>query len=226
MSKFEKFEQVHQSAMREIQGYRDIDKDSYNYGMVCLVEWMLKTDINPYQYVDGRYAGLTDTSTGFLSLLNIIHHALYDDGEIEFVSIDGQPKMVFANRYDNDFYSVILSNTDKEIIEKTGRPITDFINVLDVEPKEFITLCEQYHKNHIQRCYVVDAARHGISFADSHYSSYDCWEEGWRCEFDDEIKREKEAYEKLVSFKMPVEIRLNSSEIEEARRAINTHYHV
>ena len=185
MNKFAKFEQTHQSAMQMIQKYRDIKEDSYDFGMVCLVEWMLKTDINPYQYIDARYAGLTDTSTGFLSLLSTIHHALYDDGEIEFVSISGQPKMVFVNRYDDNFYSVM------------GRPVTDPINVLDIEPKEFIRLCEQYHKNHIQRCYILDAARNGVSFADSHYSSYDCWEESWRYEFDDEIKLTKETYEKI-----------------------------
>lgn len=197
MNKLAKFEQAHQSAMRIIQSYRDIEEGSYDYGMVCLVEWMLKTNINPYQYIDRRYADLTNTSTGFLSLLNIIHHALYDDGEIEFVSIDGQPKMVFANRYDDDFYSVILSDNEKERFEETGRPITDFVGVLDIEPKEFIDLCEQYHKSHIQKCYIMDAARNGVRFADTHYSSYDCWEEDWKYEFDDEIKRQKETYEKM-----------------------------
>lgn len=41
MNKLAKFEQAHQSAMRIIQSYRDIEEGSYDYGMVCLVEWSL-----------------------------------------------------------------------------------------------------------------------------------------------------------------------------------------
>ena len=195
MNKMKKFDMAHEASMRMIQSFRDIEEGAYDYGMVCLVDWMLETNINPYTYLDKRYAEWVNSSTGFLSLLNTIHHALYDDGDIEFVSVDGQPKMVFANRHDDNFYDAVLNSSDIGMGVRKGSTPDEMVEVLDITPQEFIDLCNKHHKDHIIKCYITDAARNGVAFADSHYSSYDCWEEWWRDEYADEIQWQKEVYE-------------------------------
>jgi hypothetical protein len=198
MNKLEQFDKVHAEAMEQIQQCLSTPEDSYDYGMVGLAKWMLNTDQNPYQYLQQDVAGWTKTATGFVSLLDLIHHALYDDGDIEFVKVNGQPKIVFVWRHDDGFYDAILSDSDKAIAARKGLKAEDIVEVMDnIIPREFIEECEKYQLKHIQKCYITDAARRGVQFADAHYSQYKCWEEDWRHEFEDEIRWKRESFEKM-----------------------------
>ena len=198
MNKLEQFDKVHAEAMERIQQYLSIPEDSYDHGMVGLVKWLLETDQNPYHYLQQEVAEWTGSATGFVSLLDLIHHALYDDGDIEFVKVNGQPKIVFVWRHDDGFYDAILSDSDKALAARKGLKAEDIVEVMDnIIPREFIEECEKYQLKHIQKCYITDAARRGIQFADAHYSQYEVWEEDWRHEFDDEIKWQKDAFEKM-----------------------------
>lgn len=198
MNKLEQFDKVHAEAIERIQQYLSIPEDSYDHDMVCLVKWLLETDQNPYQYLQQEVAGWTGSATGFVSLLDLIHHALYDDGDIEFVKVNGQPKIVFVWRHDDGFYDAILSDSDKALAARKGLKAEDIVEVLDINnTREFIEECEKYQLKHIQKCYITDAARRGLQFADAHYSQYKCWEEDWQHEFGDEIIWKRESFEKM-----------------------------
>lgn len=198
MNKLEQFDKVHAEAIERIQQYLSIPEDSYYHDMVCLVKWLLETDQNPYQYLQQEVAGWTGSATGFVSLLDLIHHALYDDGDIEFVKVNGQPKIVFVWRHDDGFYDAILSDSDKALAARKGLKAEDIVEVLDINnTREFIEECEKYQLKHIQKCYITDAARRGLQFADAHYSQYKCWEEDWQHEFGDEIIWKRESFEKM-----------------------------
>jgi hypothetical protein len=80
--------------MERISAYRD-DPDPE---MRRLTRWLIDTDANPYGFLMWSNAAAFDNAQGFARLLDVIHHALVDDGEISFVAVQGRPMIVFANR--------------------------------------------------------------------------------------------------------------------------------
>jgi hypothetical protein len=85
-----------------------------------LVRWLAETDANPYTILHENWAKAYDSAENFAALCRHIHHALVDDGDIEFVTVDGEPRIVFTRFDEPDFRNIALNDIEKEF-EKTGR---------------------------------------------------------------------------------------------------------
>lgn len=190
MDKFEKFDQAYKEAVETIK--RFMEPCSYEPQMDGLVKWMLETDANPYAYLPQEWAGALDSAQGFASLLHYIHHAVYDDGEITFVRVNGEPRIVFAWHEGDDakFRDLVLNEQEKEI-EKRRRCNPYEIEVLDIAPNEFGPLYDAYQTAEVKQWYINDAASHGTEWAAEHYRKYRCWNEEWITECDEAVEARK-----------------------------------
>lgn len=172
MNKLENFEKVHQEALAAIARFQQGPPE-----MVGLVEWMLTTDANPYAYLPEGWAGAISCSTGFAGLLFAIRHAVLDDGDITFVTVNGEPRIVFADKWDDNFRNYVLSNQE-------GRMVIDMdsefdIKVLDISPNEFGALHDAFQAKWVKKCFMSDARRQGVDFAVKHYREYKCFNDSW-----------------------------------------------
>ena len=157
--------------------------------MHLLVKWMLETDVNPYSYLPEHWAGAVKSAEGFASLVHMLSHALHDDGDVTFVKVDGVPRIVFAWRHEDNFTSLVLSESEKERFAHYVSSPT--IEVLDIEPNQFGVLCDAYQKEWLKDCFTTDALN-GIEWAAEHYRSYRQWDESWialaKAEYGDKVK--------------------------------------
>lgn len=115
------------------------------------------------------------------------HHAIYDDGDITFVAVNDEPRIVFAHRFDDDFRDSCLSETEKYIEKRNfelGRDRSYEIKVLDIKPNEFGSLYDAFQREDIKRCFLNDAETHDVEFAVKHYRQYNCFCEEWINEVD------------------------------------------
>lgn len=164
MPLLEQLEQRHQEAMANIRSYfRPSDCD-----MISLAVWLCNTDANPYDFLPRVWAGLAETSTGMSSLLDVIRHALFDDGVITFVSVDGQPKIVFAEKDD----AVEKASWDTNYTAKC-------VEILNIHHNDFGLLYDEWHRKHIRRCFLADVRALGKEKAADQYRKYRLWDESW-----------------------------------------------
>ena len=116
-------------------------------------KWLLNTTQNPFNiFFSNEIANSCCSIQGLAILYDIIHHALYDDGAITFISINDCPKIIFSDRtsYNNDqeFLDAIkLENLYDSHYCKTP-PV---YKILDCDIKEFIRLRDQYYRKQIKR---------------------------------------------------------------------------
>lgn len=177
MNRFEIFQKNYNEAITNINRFLHIPKNQHDYSMVSLVKWMMETDANPYSYLPHNWAGSTNNAEMFSSLLHTIHHALYDDGDITFVTVNGEPRIVFVWKHEENFRNYVLSDTEKDIENRHGEEQYE-IAVLDIEPGEFGPLYDRYQKEWLKECFITDAAR-DIEWAATAYRKYKCWDNDW-----------------------------------------------
>lgn len=193
--KFQEFQDSYENSVSTIKYY--LEPGPYEPHMHELIRWMMETDANPYAYLQHQWAGCLDTADGFCGLISHIHHAIYDDGDITFVKVNDQPRIVFARADDENFRDVVLTETEKHMerdIKKKFRVKYD-IEILDIKPNEFGVLYDEYHVNDIKRCFCCDAGRCGIEFAVESYKQYKCFNESWVQELDADIKKWRNFYD-------------------------------
>lgn len=171
IAKFEQFEKVHREALQHIEILCKNDEIGE------LVNWMLETDANPYAYLPEGWAGSTGSATGFADLVGHIHYCYVDDGDITFVTVNGEPRIVFADKWDDNFRNYVLSNQE-------GRMVIDFdsefdIKVLDISPNEFGALHDAFQAKWVKKCFMSDARRQGVAAAVKHYREYKCFNDSW-----------------------------------------------
>lgn len=175
MNTFDKFKKNYDGAIASIKTF--LEPTEYDPPMHELVKWMIETDANPYSYLPYYWAGCLENAQSFTSLLHMIHHALYDDGDITFVTVNGEPRIVFVWRYEDNFNNYVLSDTEKDVVKRHGDDCYD-IKVLDIKPSEFGSLHDTYYKNWLKGCFLSDAGR-GVECAADHYRKYKLWDESW-----------------------------------------------
>lgn len=175
----DKFYKNFNAAIEEIESVLNTPGDAYDYEMVSLVKWMLCTDANPYSYLPNEWASAIYSAESFVSLISHIHHALYDDGDITFVSVNNEPRIVFADRCDKNFNERALNNTEKGIAGHCSNYSIHYdIKVLDITPDQFGAIYDEYQKNWLKKCFISDSI-HGIEFAAGIYRKYKLWNEDW-----------------------------------------------
>ena len=173
-----KFHDNFNNAISHIQDVLNRKEDDYDYEMSVLIRWMLTTDANPYSYLPEGYATSLYSAQAFEGLIHNIHHSLYDDGEITFVKVNGEPRITFFWSNEDNFEDLILSDQDKRIREMSR--VGYKIEVLDIKPSEFPVLYENYQLQSIKKSFLWDAKRRGLDFAIHHYSNhYKCYDKSW-----------------------------------------------
>lgn len=191
MQKFEQFQKAYDQAVATIHKF--LEPGQYEPQMNGLVKWMLETDANPYSFLPYGWADALESAQGFASLLHHIHHAVYDDGDIDFVKVNGEPRIVFAWQHDDKFRDYVLTNQEKEIEKRPifGQVRPYEIEVLDIKPNEFGPIYDAWQAEDIKRCFIMDASGHGVEWAAEHYRKYRCWNEEWMTECEDAIEARK-----------------------------------
>ena len=146
-----------------------------------LTHWLMTTDASSYCYLNDNWAGMTETAEGMAVLLNCIHHAIVDDGDITFVKVNGEPRIVFAHKFDDNFRETVLGQrgilSEKRYIARGLGPFQ--IEVLDIKPNEFGKVYDEYQSFWIKKCFMDTARCHGVEVAKQRYKEYKCWDESW-----------------------------------------------
>ena len=188
MNLFAKFESAHREALDNINHLLNEPSE-----MQGLVKWMVDTDANPYGYLPHGWAGALSSAESFSSLLDYIHHAVFDDGDITFVSVNGEPRITFQNQWDDGFRDRVLTEQELEMEKRAilGRVRSYEVAVLNIEPNEFGDTHDAWRVKDLKRCFSIDAARHGVAFANEHYMRYKFWTPEWEVECAGEIVRWK-----------------------------------
>jgi hypothetical protein len=174
-NKFEVFQQNYDEAIELINKFLQTSK--YEPQINGLVQWMLETDANPYSYLPHNWAGSTTSAEAFASLLRMISHAVYDDGDITFVKVDGEPRIVFASEHEDDFRDYVLSEQEKAIeAQWSGKYI---IQVLDIKPNEFGAIYDSYYITQVKQWFMDDAETITLERAVEHYEKYKAFDPAW-----------------------------------------------
>ena len=183
MTRLQEFQRNYENAMSTIRDFMSGQHDHGDRPMSALVKWMIDTEINPYGFLPEDWAGQTTTVEDFSSLLRVISHALYDDGDITFVSVNDSPRIVFENRWDIAAdHKLALSQTEKHMEERSNR-VRYTVEILDIKPEEFGPLVDAYERKQLRRYFMNDADMHGLEFAVKHYESNRLWNPDWIEEF-------------------------------------------
>ena len=139
---------------RFIEDMDTIDKFRQHPEMGAFTEWLLATESPTYEVMpEGWGAGL-ETSDGLAAFLKVLHHALYDDGDVCFVDNDGYPRMCFTDYHDTE-------------------------GAMRLSLNKFTELADAAHEKYIHRCFKHDANHHGVEFAVENYKHYSCYKDSW-----------------------------------------------
>lgn len=182
IDKYAEFEKSYKESVEKIKEYEtNIDMSKYT-------KWLMTTDINPYSFLDDGYAGMTSSAEGMSCLLDTIHHALIDDGEISFIKLDRQPIIRFIHSSDfeggkrDDFDFVKYEETQQmKLISKEVDCVVTFLDNFD----EFIESIEEYETKQLKCCFINDTERLGIEQSLSHYESDPRFNKEWISEIED-----------------------------------------
>lgn len=179
MNKLDEFTQVHEEALQTIKD--KLEPSQYEPDTSPLFKWMLETDANPYAYLPEGWAGHMSTATGCASLFHMIDHAVHDDGDITFVKVNGEPRIVFAWRHEDNFRDMVLSFQEKDLeARRVGRTRFKYeVEILDIKPAEFGPLYDAYQAERVKEYFINDAWSRGVDWAADHYRKYNCWDESW-----------------------------------------------
>ena len=118
-----------------------------------LFHWVLNTEINANDiFVDKADAGSCSSILGLELIYILIHHAIEDDGELSFVSVDGEPQIIRAISQDFDNNDSFLEHVEKTYgISTKSKP---HFEILDVTVDEFIFLAEKYRIEKIKKSFL------------------------------------------------------------------------
>ena len=183
MIRLKNIEENHQTNLKEIQDCLNDECEE----MRAITNLLLETDANPYSFLPDEWAAVFDTSHGFAWLLRMIYHALVDDGEISFPIVNGEPRIRFVSRWEDNYEQYALSDAEKHFKRERGNTynIEQCKDVFD-----FVDKFSTFNTNEVKRWFITESARFGIDFAVKHYSNYAKFNPDW--EFDDQILEEIE----------------------------------
>lgn len=86
-----------------------------------LANWLYDNQHNEYEYMTSGFENFTTNPFEFNSVLNIIHHALCDDGGISFVTmkLENQPIRIFMLFVDSneDYFHTVCEKENKSLMD-------------------------------------------------------------------------------------------------------------
>lgn len=182
LNKYQKFIDRFETDLADLKAF-----DGRHPEIQGLLDFLLTTDINRYMFLQEPWAGRIGNVSDMLSLFYAIHHAVYDDGAISIVSVNGYPRLVFSHPSDFDSFEAFchsfLSDAEKRFSAK--------VELLDISFNDFGNAVIAAELTHLKRCYVHDAANNGIEFANQAYSKYTLFSPDWSTELADKIESRK-----------------------------------
>lgn len=106
-----------------------------------LAQWMLKSEHSPYDYMSLGHQSFKSTPYATDFSLNMLHHALVDDGDIAFVTfkVEGETQkvfMIFADRHDNNF-DKLCREENKTAIDSFIHMRESYMNVMNNMKQKF-----------------------------------------------------------------------------------------
>lgn len=148
---FDAWRERFEGALERIEQYRNDETPD----MRLITRWLMETEANPYGFIERGYARFFENAEGFAGLLQIIHHALVDDGEICFVAVSGRPMIVFAHR-DEIGCVELRSEVEVAIAERRGIEVGyDFIDGVSA----FIDRQDRYEAHRAAHVALADQRR-------------------------------------------------------------------
>ena len=192
MNRMEVFAKSYQSAIDTIAHFRD---SADGGDLRKLTNWMLTTDANTHGFLSESWASMVSTAEGFAAFLDCVYHAVYDDGDLTVVSVNGEPRIAFVDRHAPDFRERVLTDCDRRHEARFG-PAK--IEILDIDVNDFGDLYDPYDLQDLQRRYAMDAGRNSVEFADRNYREYSCWNENWSTECAEQIQKWARFYGKTA----------------------------
>lgn len=113
------FDEAIQSIENHIKPQPHHNKDEQQH--VELAQWLLSTSVSPYDFLPNGWHNFRSEPFSTDSLLSVIHHALVDDGEICFVSLKLEDKILrhfimFYPSYEDGFKQACF-NENQNIIQ-------------------------------------------------------------------------------------------------------------
>lgn len=178
MKKFQEFQWSYDKAVKTIHEFLQP-----NHPMQKLVHWMMETDANPYGYLPEKYAAMTCSAEGFAGLLRSMHHNLYDDGDVTIVKVNGEPRITFVWKREENFRDLVLSESEKQQEAIYSRRYTDKqryrVEILDINPIDFGDHYDEWYREDIKRWFLNSAEWQGANNAAKHYSKYKFFDHAW-----------------------------------------------
>lgn len=161
--KIDKYRKNFEEAIAEIELAMNTDNS-----IQPLVRWLMCSEASPYSYLPRSRAGLTNTAEGMLDLINEIHHAVYDDGDIAFALFNGCPVIIFACQYEADFTDKVV----KAFSHASDRRKSYTVEAVEDSISEFVDRLQNYHEKNMRRHFITTASMYGAEFAKELYSEY------------------------------------------------------
>lgn len=93
-------------------------EDMQEFRQLC--SWLMNTEVSTYQFMPHGYQNFRSDPYSTNNLLNLIHHALLDDGDISFVTMKLDDKimrvfMMFCCRHEDYFTHYCLKENSQSI---------------------------------------------------------------------------------------------------------------
>lgn len=133
-----------------------------------LVRWLMCSEASPYSYLPRSRAGLTNIAEGMLDLINEIHHAVYDDGDITLILFNGRPVIIFACQHEAEFADKVV----KAFSHESDMRNFNTVEVLGDSIQEFVDRLRDYFEKEMRRHFITTTSIYGVEFAKEHYSGY------------------------------------------------------
>lgn len=151
------------TAIENIESLLYSTKEEYEMPYHTLINWITNTDINHDVFMPDGYKRSINNAIEFSTFLNLVRHAMYDDGDMCFVNVKNYGSfIVFAHQNEDHFNYVVethlkkldktlkdnyermhnrVKNTEDSILKKS------YIKQLETMPKSIKELEYTYHSN-------------------------------------------------------------------------------
>lgn len=92
-----------EKSISSIKNYLSL-KEDYAQDFVKLAQFIMENDANPYSYMPTGFENSKNNAQYFDAFLQILHHAMVDDGDYIFVSTKTHgPILLFASMHDSEY---------------------------------------------------------------------------------------------------------------------------
>ena len=159
MNRLDGFRKSYIDSLKVIEGY------TLDPVMSAITNWILTTEASLFSALPVGW-GTLYSAQDCDALLGTINHALIDDGEISFPVVNGEPRIAFHCRWEDNYKDLVLHTSEKEVEARMGKVHTiTFLETID----EFIQQRDLWEAAQLKRHFVFDVARHGLAFARTNY---------------------------------------------------------